>query len=110
MNELIKILLGWKEAAGKVARPLPKKPKAPAKGPGKPRYPAGATEAEKLRIAQRRIKAAREAARGPGRRDIGGPFGQLPSKIGAGVKRVAGEKPKEGAKKPWYKLGLRDLF
>jgi len=106
MEELIRYLLGWQEAAGKAARPLPKKP-VPEPETG---YPAGATEEEKLRIAQERIRAQREAEAAGKPRDIGGPFGKLPERIRGQVEAIAGEKPKKDAKKPWYKKGLYDLF
>ena len=92
MNDLIAYLLGWKRAAKqgdayfnppkpKPKRP-PEKPKKPKK-PVKPVYPEGASEAEKLRIAQEKLRAQRETL-GPAK----------PSK-----------QPKS-----WYRKRLYDLF
>jgi len=89
MNELIARLLGWKRMAKRgdeyfnpkepVEKPGKKKPKPPAK----PVYPEGASEAEKLRIAQERIRAQREAQQ---------------------------EVKSPRRKKSWYQKGLWDLF
>uniref|UniRef100_A0A6M3LGQ8 Uncharacterized protein n=1 Tax=viral metagenome TaxID=1070528 RepID=A0A6M3LGQ8_9ZZZZ len=105
MNELIKLLTRARDWMASAGRPLPMKPTNGKSG--KSEYPASATEEEKLRIAKQRIRELREAeAKEKERRDIGGPFGTLPEKIGEGMKKVAGEKPKKGAKKLWYERGL----
>ena len=55
MNELIKWLTGWQEAAGKAARPLPEKPKP--KGPSKSQEAlAKAKAAEKRLLAEKKRK------------------------------------------------------
>lgn len=87
MNDLIKLLTGWQKVAGKWQRPSPEKPKP-------------------KKVAPERKGAV--AARKP--RDRGGPFGRLPGKIGAGMKKAAGGKPKKDAKKPWYRKSIYDLF
>jgi len=104
MDELIRLLTSWR-GAQPPPKPAPAKPTE-----SKPKYPAGATEAEKLQIAKDRIRKQREAEAAAGPKDIGGPFGELPGKIGIGMQKVAGEKPDPKARKPWYKRGLYDLF
>ena len=57
MNELTRLLTGWRTAAGRAARPLPK---APAKGPPKGQDAlARAREAEKRLLEERKRKEER---------------------------------------------------
>ena len=55
MNELIRLLTGWREAAQRgdeYFNPPGQPPGGPAQPQQRPSFPEGATEAEKLRIAR----------------------------------------------------------
>lgn len=84
MNELLKVLIGWKERARKIDKafnpPKPSKPKQQPKRQLKATYPAGMSEEEKLKLARERIRRQRQE--------------QQPQK----------------PKKPWWKRGIYDLF
>jgi hypothetical protein len=71
MNDLIKWLMGWKEAAGRAARPLPKKPSQPTKT-SDAKASARAAERRLLAAKKKKEEAARKEPVGP-RRPLLGP-------------------------------------